>query len=478
MNNEFENMSEILNTETKINNFVQTMQRINYELNSKGLYNVEYYLLMISTNISKDLSIKTYDELKTCILNYLNEYLLPNSETYNIIYNNSELLTLFTSYFSKLIEYYSKSYLMEQSRFNDYVSIEENKMSFNSKNVAPDQLGFSIDNIQNTMDLLNEALRLYYEVYNNRTLIATFSNEQEIKFRIKESELAHLLGLTLENIMSDKNGILADALHLSETEKRILSLRKELKKENNKKNDVKDMNKIKSLSSELYILDPYHEANISILHKFLDTKNGNLFEYEEDRIKKQLEKHEHGVINFPDKIQPSRFYSKANIKAKAFIKFKPLEELSMLLSLPDGYEFIKTKEINVKNGTTDSSQYDVFVSHSNLSDQYKYTTLLNNISKGDERRYFESLLIKSPSDIEDMQKIEKLKAAITTKVVSEPDEGSFGSTKEKIFSEEKQKEFIRQVFEDFKKVDFTELINYFKDLEQGCIMNSSINKRL
>ena len=130
------------------------------------------------------------------------------------------------------------------------------------------------------------------------------------------------------------------------------------------------------------------------------------------------------------------------------------------------------------NGTTDSSQYDVFVSQSNLSDQYKYTTLLNNISKGDERRYFESLLIKSPSDIEDMQKIEKSKAAITTKVVSEPDEGSFGSTKEKIFSEEKQKEFIRQVFEDFKKVDFTELINYFKDLEQGYNMNSSINKRL
>lgn len=467
MDKQFENLSEILNTEIKVNNFIQNMQKINYELDSKGLYNVEYYLLMLSTNISKDLSIKTYAELKNCILEYLNKYLLPNSETYNMIYNDSELLILFTNYFSKMIEYYNKSYLMEQSRFDDYVAIEENKMSFDGKNVAPDQLGFSVENIQNTMDLLNEALRLYYEIYNKRTLIATFSDEQEIQFRIKESELAHLLGLTLENIMADKNGTLADAIHLSETEKRILSIRKELKKENNKKSEAKDLNKIKSLSSELYSLDPQHEANISILHKFLDTTNGNLFEYEEDRIRKQIENHNHGVINFNDKIQPNRFYSKANIKAKAFIKFKPLEELSMLLSLPDGYEFIKTKEMNVKNGNAESSQYEVFVSQSNLSDQYKYTTLLNNISKNDERRYFESLLIKSPNGIEDIQNVDGSKAAITTKVVSEPDEGSFGSTKTKIFSDEKQKKFIRQVFADFKKVDFTELIEYFKGLEQG-----------
>ncbi len=486
-------LAEVLNTEAKVDYFIKTINGINSELSSKGLFNIEYYLLMISTNISKDLSIKSYLDLKNTIIEHINKYLLSNSNIYVDIYNDPELLTLFTGYFTKMIEYYNKTYMLGQSRFNDYVSIEEGNLKIN-ENI--DSLRYKVDDIQNTMHLLNEALRIYYEIYNKRVIIATFSDEQEIQFKIKESELAHLLGLKLQNIMNDDK--LADALHLNEIEKTILLLiklndssrkkiqnierkiRHELKKDNPDANKLQlwqdSINVLKkdilNNNNKINELDPNHETNISVLHKFLETqRTGNFLEYEEDRIKKQLKQQDYEEIKFKDDMQSTQFYSKANIKSKAFIKFKPLEELSMLLSFPEGYEFIQSRQEGVNKGLKDPSQYDVLVSKSNLSDQYKYTTLLNNIDKKEDRRYFESLLIKNPEGIQDMEQVQGATPAITTKVILEKEDGSPGTSfesKVRIFSEEEQKSFIREVFQDFERVNFTELIEYFKNLEESC----------
>lgn len=466
------NLDKLFNDEIIMNKFIMTMNQIDNELEQTEKFNIEYYLLMISSNISKDLSIKTYEYFETEVLTYINKYILQSSETYNIIYNDEKLCTLFNDYFKKMIKYYYESFIKESRHFDDYVDIENSKKSFNGKNISTDELGMSMDNIQNTMVLLNEALRLYYEVYNRRTLIATFSDEQEIQFKIKESELAHLLGLNLVKIIDTG---MADALNLPDNLKKILLLKAAYSKE-------KDNDKKTQIWNELMLLDPYNSSTIELLHRFLDTQNGNLFQYEEDRIKKAINGHEYITRDFGsktgEKIETSKLYSKANIKAKAFIKFKPLEELSMLLSLPDEYELIKIKEQNVKKGLQTPSQYDVLVSMSNLSDNYKYTTLLNNIDRKNDRRYFESLLIKSPDGIEELQGIQGSKAAVTKKVVLEPDDGSFGTSKTKIFSEEKQKEFIKQVISDFKRVDFTELIDYFRRVVNGNENNLDGKKKL
>ncbi|MBE6149319.1 MAG: hypothetical protein E7170_01175 [Firmicutes bacterium] len=451
-------IDSITENELKKNTFLEVVYQIDKELNKKGSFNIEYYILFLSSSISKDLSVKTYEYFQNEVLKYINMHLLQSSETYNSVFNDEELCTLFNDYFKKIVKYYYESFIKESKHFEDYVDIENSAKSFNKKNISTDELGFSIENIQNTMALLNESLRLYYEVYNNRVLIATFSDEQKMQFRIKESELAHLLGINLVKII-DEN--MADALNLPDNLKKILLLKAAHFKE---KDEVKKL----ELYKKIMLLDPYNSSTIELLHRFLDTKNGNLFEYEEDRIKKVLNGHEYNVRDFGSKndgkIESSRVYSKANIKAKAFIKFKPLEDLSMLLSLPDNHELIKIKQKNIEKGIQDPSQYDVLISDSDLSENYKYTTLLNNIDRKDKRRYFESLLIKTPEGIEELKNVPGAKATITTKVVLAPDDGATGTTKERIFSVEKQKEFIEQVFSDFNKVDFTELITYFNTL--------------
>lgn len=426
-------------------NFVLTLNRINEELNRSGNLNIEYYILLISSKLNKDISIKSYAEFKEQTLRFVYNLLNEHSKTFQEqVFNDENVLVFFQRYCSVVFDYYNDTMNLEQSRFDSMVDNFSNSRTPSIKELKSD-LAFTTDHIQNTMKLLNEALRVYYEVYDRRTLISTFSDEQQIQFKIKESELAHLLGISFEKILKDPK--LVSALGISNSELEILNL------------------SIQRKYRELELIDPTGSAVISVLHKFLDTKNGNLMQYEEDRVKKIINGSDYAQFNFNgDKnsalIQNYQVYSKMNMKSKAFLKFKPLENLSMLLSMPEGYGFIK-------QSTRTDSQYGVLVSNAGLSSTYKYATLLNNIdSENPNRRYFESLLIKKPEEIQSMKLVKGAKAAITKEVILESDDGTGRPPIVKLFTEEQQRKFISEVYRDFKEIDFSEVIEYFSNLSE------------
>lgn len=275
------------------------------------------------------------------------------------------------------------------------------------------------------MQLLNEAVRNYYEVYYNKTLFATFTDEQIVQFKIKESELSHLLGVNLRNIVN--NPKYADLFHISQQE-------------------------IEYLNDTTYTLDPSGSAAVEVLHKIIDLSSGNLLQFEEDRLRK-VDNYEYKTIDYNSDDEALRKYSKINMRSKAFINFKPLEELSLALNFPEGYKIIKESK-------KEDSQHSLLISKNNLSEQYKYSTLITNFDKNGDRRYFESLFLRKPEEFEQLQKDSV--PSITTSVELTSDNGS-GSVR-KNFSTLEQIKFLEEVQNDFNKLDLHEIVDYFHNL--------------
>ena len=146
-------------------------------------------------------------------------------------------------------------------------------------------------------------------------------------------------------------------------------------------------------------------------------------------------------------------YAKINYKSKAFIDYRPLEELSLILNFPEGYRIINSDRI-IPN-------HSLVVSKNHLSDNFKYTSLLSNFDKLNDRRYFLSLLLKKPSSMEQYQK--DAIPAISTSVEMISDDGT-GKTIRRDFSIEEQIRFLLEVQNDFQKLDLQEVVEYFKNL--------------
>ena len=147
-------------------------------------------------------------------------------------------------------------------------------------------------------------------------------------------------------------------------------------------------------------------------------------------------------------------YSKINMRSKAFINFKPLEELSLALNFPEDYQIIRQSK-------KENPQHSLLISKNNLSDQFKYSTLITNYDKTDNRRYFESLFVVKPDEFTQLQK--DAFPSITTRVELANDDGSGGSVK-KEFSVLEQIKFLEEIKEDFKQLDLHETVDYFHNL--------------
>lgn len=409
-----------------IDDSFQIISQINKELQNNNIINLNYLLLKMSNILSSDVSIPR-DELVNIIITEVNKILVKYSVIFKEICDNEEYsnVYLFINYYmNKILKYYDELMMTNQDKFDRYVDIAGGNTP-KAKIIKKENLYMTMEDIQNTMQLLNEAVRNYYEIYYNKTLIATFTDEQIIQFKIKEAELSHLLGLNLRKIANNPH--YADLFHITSKE-------------------------LECLNDDTYTLDPNGSAAVEVLHKIIDMSSGNLLQFEEDRLRK-LQNYNYKTIDFSTDDETLRKYSKINMRSKAFINFKPLEELSLALNFPEGYKIIRESE-------KDDSQHSLLISKNNLSDQFKYSTLITNYDKKGDRRYFESLFLKKPVEFEQLQKYSI--PSITTSVELVSDEGS-GSVR-KDFSLLEQIKFLEEVRNDFDKLDLSKTAEYFSNL--------------
>ena len=310
-----------------------------------------------------------------------------------------------------------------KEKFDRYVEITNGNKP-KDKIIKSEDLYMKLEDIQNTMSLLNEAVRNYYEIYHNKTLIATFTDEQIINFKIKESELAHLLGVNMKKIVMNEKYV--DLFNITPKE-------------------------IEYIMDNTYTLDPNGSATIDVLHRIVDISNGNLLQFEEDRLRKIDNYQYQTVENNKDSLLNE--YSKWNMRSKAFIDFKPLEELSLVLNFPEGYKIIKQSK-------DENPQHSLLISKNKLSEQFKYSTLVANYNKKQDRRYFQSLFLRKPNEFEQLQ--QNSIPAITTRVELSSDDGSGSILRD--FSRLEQAQFLKEIQNDFEKLDLKEVANYFHDM--------------
>ena len=408
-----------------VKNGLAILSNINDELKYNNILNINNLLLKMSVILGENFDVSK-EKLIDVIISETNKILVNYSPTYNYVFSDNssyEIFLFINEYMKKILSYYDSLMTTGKEKFDRYVEITNGNKP-KDKIIKSEDLYMKLEDIQNTMSLLNEAVRNYYEIYHNKTLIATFTDEQIINFKIKESELAHLLGVNMKKIVMNEKYV--DLFNITPKE-------------------------IEYIMDNTYTLDPNGSATIDVLHRIVDISNGNLLQFEEDRLRKMDNYQYQTVENNKDSLLNE--YSKWNMRSKAFIDFKPLEELSLVLNFPEGYKIIKQSK-------DENPQHSLLISKNKLSEQFKYSTLVANYNKKQDRRYFQSLFLRKPNEFEQLQ--QNSIPAITTRVELSSDDGSGSILRD--FSRLEQAQFLKEIQNDFEKLDLKEVANYFHDM--------------
>ncbi len=408
-----------------VKNGLAILSNINDELKYNNILNINNLLLKMSVILGENFDVSK-EKLSDVIISETNKILVNYSPTYNYVFSDNssyEIFLFINEYMKKILSYYDSLMTTGKEKFDRYVEITNGNKP-KDKIIKSEDLYMKLEDIQNTMGLLNEAVRNYYEIYHNKTLIATFTDEQIINFKIKESELAHLLGVNMKKIVMNEKYV--DLFNITPKE-------------------------IEYIMDNTYTLDPNGSATIDVLHRIVDISNGNLLQFEEDRLRKMDNYQYQTVENNKDSLLNE--YSKWNMRSKAFIDFKPLEELSLVLNFPEGYKIIKQSK-------DENPQHSLLISKNKLSEQFKYSTLVANYNKKQDRRYFQSLFLRKPNEFEQLQ--QNSIPAITTRVELSSDDGSGSVLRD--FSRLEQAQFLKEIQNDFEKLDLKEVANYFHDM--------------
>lgn len=408
-----------------VKNGLAILSNINDELKYNNILNINNLLLKMSVILGENFDVSK-EKLSDVIISETNKILVNYSPTYNYVFSDNssyEIFLFINEYMKKVLSYYDNLIATGKEKFDRYVEITNGNKP-KDKIIKSEDLYMKLEDIQNTMSLLNEAVRNYYEIYHNKTLIATFTDEQIINFKIKESELAHLLGVNMKKIVMNEKYV--DLFNITPKE-------------------------IEYIMDNTYTLDPNGSATIDVLHRIVDISNGNLLQFEEDRLRKMDNYQYQTVENNKDSLLNE--YSKWNMRSKAFIDFKPLEELSLVLNFPEGYKIIKQSK-------DENPQHSLLISKNKLSEQFKYSTLVANYNKKQDRRYFQSLFLRKPNEFEQLQ--QNSIPAITTRVELSSDDGSGSILRD--FSMLEQAQFLKEIQNDFEKLDLKEVANYFHDM--------------
>ena len=407
-------------------NFLRVINDINKEIQFTKMLNLNNLVLKLFIRYEKLVPIQ---KLKEYVAEDADNYLNYFSEVYHEIstdYNYRSIYALLNTYIQNLTNYYFYIFHEDASKFDRYIEISSGRMP--DKNIIKDEhIIMDYEELQRSMNALNEAVRRYYEIYHNKRLIADFSNNEKMEFKIKEAELSHVLGLNMKKIVLDDK--YRELFHITDAEKEVVL-------------------------DTTFTLDPERKVIVDLLHRIIDLNPDDIYQLEHDRIKKFNQ----FSFKYKEEEKPDvllRQFSKVNMRSKAFIDFRPLEELSLALDFPEGYDMFKvSKKTNSKHG--------LLISKNSLSRIFRYSSLVTNIDRTNNRRYFQSLLIKQPDEFEQWQK--DAIPSITLKVELAPDDHSGGGSVISVFSTEQQLRFIYEVINDFKYIKIEPLVDYFKNI--------------
>ncbi len=403
----------------EIMDFRKVISMINRELHSKGLFDIEYMLI----NNSIDDVI--------CVLNDNSSYYgLIKDEKYS---NGATFQDLIKLYFQYVKQKYD-SLLIHDGK-NDrtadkyYKKLKEPTQSNGIYLQYPKE---SIDMIQQdvekTLILMREAIIAYYKVYHNKKLVAELStnstnNSDYLEFVIKEEQLLHLLGVTVNQLRTNPDFI------------RLTG--------NN------------------------HMNPVEILEWIVRDLEGNndLMQFSEDFMKRisndsfELSKNQFAI----DTNSRILNYHKIRTKSQAFLKYGPFEKVSLVAKLQDG----KKLAINSRSNTALITRAECFK---------KYPWAYFGSVQNQHDKYIETLVIDSSEGKKGLFKGST--PAIVKGVYGIGDGGSgHGGVSSHIFSEEEQFDFFCKAYESFQNImDFRNLIEYFEQLIKKSTFSNQNNK--
>lgn len=407
-------MSEIELEE--ILDFKKIISMINNELHSKGIFDIEY--MLVNNSIGDVLQI-----------------LSINSSYYNLIkddkYSNGgsfkELLELYFEYVKKKYE----SLLIQDGKNDRIADKYYDKLKEPTKRnglylqYSKNDIGMIQKDIEKTLILMREAIQAYYKVYNNKKLVAELTTNNTnssdyLEFIIKEDNLLHLLGVTVNQLRNNPDFI------------RLTG--------NN------------------------HMDTVEILEWIVKDTEGNndLMQYSEDFLKRiskgnfELSKNQ-----FENNTQTRLLnYHKIIVKSQAFLKYGPFEKVSLVAKLQNG----KKLAVNANSNTAMISQAECFK---------KYPWAYFGSVQNPNEKYIETLIIDSSAGKKELFKGSTPAIVKGVYRIGE-DGGGTGGSGGHIFSEEEQFDLFCAAYEAFQDtMDFTKLKEYFTDLYHNKIGTKS-----
>lgn len=393
----------------QILDFREVITIINNELKSKGIYDCEYMLI----NNSVEDVIHILENESEC-------YKLVENDKYG---NNITFRGLLEKYFIYVKKYYSRL-LIKEGKDDEIADKYYKKLTEQTKKEGRyiiydrSNIDMSMEEIQKTLLLMKEAVQAYYKVYNNKELIAelTTANPEKseyFNFQIKENQLLHLLGITAGQLKNNP--------------------------EFQKLTGNKNMN------------------SIDILYWILTDIDGNndLLQYSEDYIKKILSAKDFRINKFQQNSASQLLnYYKIRSKSQTFLKYGPFEKVSLVSKLGKNKDGIqKTLSKNSRSTVAMISRTETFKKY-----PWAYFGLVNNPNN----QFIETLQIDSSENKKKLFMYSKPAIVKRVGIV-----GDDGGEHEKTFSIEDQLNLFIQAYDDFSnEMDFTNLINYFKNLSE------------
>lgn len=330
-----------------------------------NISSVEYYISERVWFYCKGILLP-HEKKPDTIYHVVLHYLYRNSKIFNTIIETKEkVVDELMKYIQKTIEKYIEVYDYNYSKFDGYVE----DISSTPREVriyTLDDLKMDINDISNTIILLADAVRIYFELYHQKKLVVVFNENEQKEFKILENQIAHLLGIELKKILNSEK--LMNFFGITTAEKEAF-----------------------------YDYTKASTAALDILLKIVEINPGDLQLLQFDRYTKLLNgNYQYRLISTESKDVKEDLdiinYKKIHVKSKAFINYKPLDRVSLIIDLPDKYRIHENPNIPKKKNT-------LLVSKNELSNKYKYSTLISVDDLKRERRYFESLIVTSEDDL-------------------------------------------------------------------------------
>lgn len=333
----------------EILSFRKAVSMINEELKSRGILEIEYMLI---------------NESIPYVFSILEDYSIYYQKMKEYEYRNgSRFCGLLGYYFECVKRKYNKMFISDKKTVDKYFQFTLGKNKNGPKSIKLEQdIGMDCLEVQRTLSLMKEAVYTYYRFYHKKILNASLNPREhqfpDIEFQIKESELAHLLGISYKKLRNNP-----DFIRLMGEEKK---------------------------------------SSIELLEWILRDIDGNcdLVQHNEDFIKR-MEEREFQIIEsqYSSATETSLFnYHKIAMKSQTFMHIGPLEQLSLVVRLaPKMHISNKTRSDTIVIGKSGFENYPCAV--------------LGSVQKRFEDKYTETLSI-----LEDKKKKEILKGASYARV--------------------------------------------------------------